>query len=108
MIVSHHDNNYAGAVKSLNKVGLELAQIKSDTPPYVVAGLHQSELTFSNSKTLHKAYFGNLGATANAAARSKRRSAKPAEPQRPGKSIFARPATASAAAAAGQSSASNS
>jgi len=61
MIVSHHDNNYAGAVKSLNKVELELSQIKSDTPPYVVAGLHQSELTFRNSKTLHEAYFGNLG-----------------------------------------------
>src|SRR4051812_5585114 len=61
MIVSHHDNNYAGAVKNLNKTELELAQITSDTPPFVVAGLHQSELTFRNSKTLHEAYFGNLG-----------------------------------------------
>ncbi len=61
MIVSHHDNNYAGAVKNLNKVELELAQITSDTPPFVVAGLRQSELTFRNSKTLHEAYFGNLG-----------------------------------------------
>ena len=61
MIVSHHDNNYAGAVKNLNKVELELAQLTADTPPFVVAGLHQSELTFRNSKTLHEAYFGNLG-----------------------------------------------
>ena len=61
MIVSHHDNNYGGAVKNLNKVELELAQINADTPPFVVAGLHQSELTFRNSKTLHEAYFGNLG-----------------------------------------------
>jgi Fe-Mn family superoxide dismutase len=61
MIVSHHDNNYAGAVKNLNKVEQELSQINSDTPPFVVAGLRQSELTFRNSKTLHEAYFGNLG-----------------------------------------------
>jgi Fe-Mn family superoxide dismutase len=61
MIVSHHDNNYAGAVKNLNKVELELAQITADTPPFLVAGLRQSELTFRNSKTLHEAYFANLG-----------------------------------------------
>jgi len=61
MIVSHHDNNYGGAVKNLNKVETELAQITADTPPFVVTGLHQSELTFRNSKTLHEAYFGNLG-----------------------------------------------
>jgi Fe-Mn family superoxide dismutase len=61
LIVSHHDNNYAGAVKNLNKVELELAQTTPDTPPFVVAGLRQSELTFRNSKTLHEAYFANLG-----------------------------------------------
>src|SRR5205814_3182167 len=61
MIVSHHDNNYAGAVKNLNKVEQELARINADTPPFVVAGLRQSELTFRNSKNLHEAYFGNLG-----------------------------------------------
>jgi len=61
MIVSHHDNNYGGAVKNLNRVELELAAINSDTAPFVVAGLRQSELTFRNSKTLHEAYFGNLG-----------------------------------------------
>jgi Fe-Mn family superoxide dismutase len=61
MIVSHHDNNYAGAVKNLNKVEQELSQTTKDTPPFVVAGLRQSELTFRNSKTLHEAYFGNLG-----------------------------------------------
>jgi Fe-Mn family superoxide dismutase len=61
MIVSHHDNNYAGAVKNLNKVEQELSQINADTPPFVVAGLRQSELTFRNSKTLREAYFGNLG-----------------------------------------------
>ena len=61
LLVSHHDNNYAGAVKNLNKVEQELSRINADTPPFVVAGLRQSELTFRNSKTLHEAYFGNLG-----------------------------------------------
>ena len=31
MITSHHDNNYAGAVKNLNKVEQELSQINADT-----------------------------------------------------------------------------
>jgi Fe-Mn family superoxide dismutase len=61
MIVSHHENNYGGAVKNLNKAEQQLAQVNTDTPPFVVAGLHQSEVTFRNSKTLHEAYFGNLG-----------------------------------------------
>jgi superoxide dismutase, Fe-Mn family len=61
LIVSHHDNNYGGAVRNLNRVELELAQTNSDTAPFVVAGLRQSELTFRNSKTLHEAYFANLG-----------------------------------------------
>ncbi|UQA61967.1 superoxide dismutase [Polyangium aurulentum] len=61
MIVSHHDNNYAGAVKNLNRVEGELAQINKETPAFVVGGLRQSELTFRNSATLHEAYFANLG-----------------------------------------------
>lgn len=61
LLVSHHDNNYAGAVKNLNRVELELAQVTKDTPPFVVGGLRQSELLYRNSMLLHEAYFGNLG-----------------------------------------------
>jgi superoxide dismutase, Fe-Mn family len=61
MITSHHDNNYSGAVKNLNRVEQELVQITADTPPFVVAALRERELTFRNSKTLHEAYFANLG-----------------------------------------------
>ena len=61
MITSHHENNYGGAVKNLNRVEQELAQTTADTPPFVVAALRDKELTFRNSKTLHEAYFGNLG-----------------------------------------------
>lgn len=61
LLVSHHDNNYAGAVKNLNRLEQELAQVNKDTPAFVVGGLRQNELMFRNSMTLHEAYFGNLG-----------------------------------------------
>jgi len=61
MITSHHDKNYAGAIKNLNKVELDLAALKADAPGYVVAGLREKELTYGNSMVLHEHYFGNLG-----------------------------------------------
>lgn len=61
LIVSHHDNNYVGAVKNLNRVEEELARVTKDTPPFVVGGLQDRALTFRNSATLHELYFGNLG-----------------------------------------------
>ena len=60
-IVSHHENNYSGAVKNLNRTEEELARITPDTPPLVVTALRERELTFRNSKSLHEAYFANLG-----------------------------------------------
>jgi Fe-Mn family superoxide dismutase len=48
-------------VKNLNKVEQALAEAAPETPPFVIGGLRQSELTYRNSKTLHEAYFGNLG-----------------------------------------------
>jgi len=61
MITSHHDKNYAGAVKNLNKVEIDLAALKADAPGYLVAGLREKELTYFNSMVLHEHYFGNLG-----------------------------------------------
>jgi Fe-Mn family superoxide dismutase len=61
LMTSHHDNNYAAAVKNLNRVEQELAHATKDTPPFVVAALRERELTFRNSVTLHEAYFANLG-----------------------------------------------
>ncbi|HEU4409440.1 MAG TPA: Fe-Mn family superoxide dismutase [Polyangiaceae bacterium] len=61
LIVSHHENNYGGAVKNLNRVEGELARVTKDTPAFVVGGLKQSELVYRNSATLHELYFGNLG-----------------------------------------------
>lgn len=61
MITSHHDKNYAGAVKNLNKVEIDLAALKADAPGYLVAGLREKELTYFNSMVLHEHYFANLG-----------------------------------------------
>jgi superoxide dismutase, Fe-Mn family len=61
LIVSHHDNNYVGAVKSLNKVEQELTKTAADTAPFIVFGLRERELTYTNSIILHEHYFGNLG-----------------------------------------------
>ncbi len=61
LILSHHENNYGGALKNLNKVEDELARVTKDTPGYLVGGLKERELTFTNSVILHELYFGNLG-----------------------------------------------
>src|SRR6266849_6286672 len=66
MLVSHHDNNYAGAVKNLNKVEEQLAATNKDTPGFLMAGLKERELTFTNSMILHEQYFGNLGGNGKA------------------------------------------
>jgi Fe-Mn family superoxide dismutase len=61
LLRSHHENNYGGAVKNLNKVEEELARVNKDTPGFLIGGLKERELTFNNSMVLHELYFGNLG-----------------------------------------------
>jgi len=62
LIASHHENNYAGAVKRLNAIRAQLAQIDWATAPvFVVNGLKREELIAANSAWLHELYFGNLG-----------------------------------------------
>jgi hypothetical protein len=73
MIASHHDKNYAGAVKALNGVETDLAALKPNAPGYLVAGLRERELLFANSITLHAHYFGNLGRRARVRVRSQSR-----------------------------------
>jgi Fe-Mn family superoxide dismutase len=48
-------------VKNLNKVETDLAAATKDTPGYVVSGLKDRELGYTNSLILHEHYFGNLG-----------------------------------------------
>jgi Fe-Mn family superoxide dismutase len=61
LLVSHHDHNYAGAVKNLNVVRAELAGLAKTAPGFLVGGLRAKELAYANSVTLHEAYFANLG-----------------------------------------------
>jgi Fe-Mn family superoxide dismutase len=61
LLVSHHDNNYAGAVKNLAKVEEELARLKPDAPGFLVGALKERQLLFHNSMVLHETYFENLG-----------------------------------------------
>ena len=61
LLVSHHDNNYLGALRNLNAVEVELARVTKETPGYLVASLRERALTFTNSVILHERYFANLG-----------------------------------------------
>jgi Fe-Mn family superoxide dismutase len=63
ILVSHHDNNYVGAVNRLNAINAELA--KSDLAamaPFMLNGLKREQLIATNSMILHEVYFGSLGA----------------------------------------------
>ncbi len=66
LLVGHHENNYGGALKNLNKVEVDLAATTKDTPGYLVSGLRERELQFTNSVILHELYFGNLGGNGKA------------------------------------------
>lgn len=62
LIVSHYENNYRGAVKRLNGIRDQLAELDwSQTPTFVLNGLKREELIAANSALLHELYFDNLG-----------------------------------------------
>jgi len=62
VLVSHYENNYVGAVKRLNAIGTQLAELDfAKAPNYVVNGLKREELIASNSMILHEIYFDGLG-----------------------------------------------
>ena len=61
LLTSHHQNNYAGAVKRLNLIQQQLGSLPSDAAPYQVGSLKREELIAANSMRLHELYFANLG-----------------------------------------------
>ena len=61
LITSHHDNNYAGAVKRLNQIQQQIGSLPKDAAPYQMGSLKREELIATNSMILHEFYFGNLG-----------------------------------------------
>ena len=62
ILVSHYENNYVGAVKRLNAIGAQLADLDfAKAPNFVVNGLKREELIAANSMILHEIYFDGLG-----------------------------------------------
>jgi len=62
VLVSHYENNYVGAVKRLNAIGTQLAELDfAKAPNFVVNGLKREELIAANSMILHEVYFDGLG-----------------------------------------------
>lgn len=62
LIVSHYENNYGGAVKRLNAITDQLANLDfAAAPVYVINGLKREELIAANSMILHEVYFDSLG-----------------------------------------------
>ncbi|TMH64091.1 MAG: superoxide dismutase [Betaproteobacteria bacterium] len=62
LILSHHENNYGGAVKRLNAIAAKLAELDyGSAPVFVVNGLKREELIATNSMILHECYFAGLG-----------------------------------------------
>ena len=62
VLVSHYENNYLGAVKRLNAIRAQLAELDfAKTPNFVINGLKREELIALNSMILHEAYFDSLG-----------------------------------------------
>ena len=65
LIVSHYENNYGAAVRTLNAVRGELAGLDAGPPAYRIRGLKREELIAMGSVALHELYFGNLGGEGN-------------------------------------------
>jgi Fe-Mn family superoxide dismutase len=63
LLVSHHDNNYVGAVKRLAAITAQFASLDpAKAPGFTLNGLKREELIAWNSMILHELYFAGLGA----------------------------------------------
>ena len=62
LLISHYENNYAGAVKRLNAITEQLAGLDfAKAPGFLINGLKREELIATNSMILHELYFAGLG-----------------------------------------------
>ena len=61
LLVSHHANNYTGAVKRLNAIEAQIAALPRDAQPFQMGSLKREALIAANSMRLHELYFANLG-----------------------------------------------
>jgi Fe-Mn family superoxide dismutase len=63
LLVSHHDNNYVGAVTRVGAIVKQLAALDpATTPNFQLNGLKREELIAWNSMILHEVYFSGIGA----------------------------------------------
>src|ERR1043165_6175843 len=62
VLVSHYENNYVGAVKRLNAIGAQLAELDfPKAPNLMVNGWKREERSAANSMILHEIYFESWG-----------------------------------------------
>lgn len=62
LIISHYENNYGGAVKRLNLIEEQLAELDyAKAPGFVINGLKSEQLIAMNSMILHELFFDGLG-----------------------------------------------
>lgn len=62
LIASHYENNYGGAVRRLNAIRGDLANLDpASAPGFRLNGLKREELIATNSMLLHEVYFESLG-----------------------------------------------
>lgn len=65
LLVSHHDNNYVGAVRRLGQIMGQFAALDpAAAPGFQINGLKREELIAWNSMILHEVYFAGFGAAA--------------------------------------------
>jgi Fe-Mn family superoxide dismutase len=62
LVVSHFENNYAGAVKRLNAISARLDTLDPGAAVFEWNGLKREEVVAYNSMLLHEVYFEALGA----------------------------------------------
>jgi len=62
LIISHYENNYGGAVKRLNVIEEQLAELDfAKAPGFLLNGLKREQLIATNSMILHELFFDGLG-----------------------------------------------
>jgi superoxide dismutase, Fe-Mn family len=62
LIISHYGNNYSGAVKRLNLIGEQLAELDyTNAAGFLINGLKREQLVAMNSMILHELFFDGLG-----------------------------------------------
>lgn len=61
IIMSHHTNNYGGAVKRAKAIEEKIVQLENSANPFELGSLKREQMVALNSMILHEYYFDNLG-----------------------------------------------